>query len=698
MDKNPVTNILILAPSGANAEQVVNLIRKSGLSVFARKADSCVQLAELIGKQQWDLMLLIDCDPGMFTELNEVLLQSRHEFPALLLHSQPSPPNLPAMLAIGVDEVVDISDTEDKLQVDRLLHTVTRELTRLHELRAGRRATAALKDLEKRYQLLLANASDAVSYLHDGVHVYANAAYMDLFGYHSTEDMISTPLLNLVAEDDIPKVKEFLRKQSELDNRSCAFQAVGKDGRVFNAIMDGANVPYEGERALQLFIRPATGNTELKNAVRQIHNRDLLTGLLNRSSMHAQIEHAISDVVYERKSSTLLLIQLQNMDEIALVMGRPATNLLLGDIGSLLQKLLPADAVAGRLQSNELAVLIPELSSRDKKWLLALHDSINANLQPLVPQTLQLFAISGTAAVTADASDAEVILGRARYNISVQKNQRRLNYDGDGNRKLAPEEILKRMQGALSNGDFVLAFQPVVNLKADGLEHYEIRIRMRNSTGNDSELIYPPDFLEMANQHGLGEEIDRWVILSSLELLKSRNTPQLRLTINVTQNSITGATLIPWLVNKLHVLRQSTEQLILQISELDIISAPEKTSEFSRQLQEIGIKLAVTHFGCSLDPFRHLALVNAHFVKLDKALIQDLGIDAKQLETLQLIISRLHASSVQVIAPMIDQMGMLPLLWQANVNMVQGNCLQEPSDNMDFTFMQDEEITLRSFS
>jgi len=697
MDKKPITNILILAEPGANAEQIINLVRKSGCSVFARKAVNQSELLELIGQHHWDLLLLlVSTVADIPADIWAALAGPDTDIPALLLLNHDLQADQFLNLPSSIKAVLTVNDPDDIGQQAKLQRVVQRELENLHERRERRRATAALRDLEQRYRLLLASASDAISYLHEGVHVYANAAYMNLFGYSSPEEMISVPLLDLVTMDDIPAVKAFLRSQFDMDSRSCTFQAVRKDGSSFNAILDAAVVPYEGERALQLLIQPATGNTRLKNTIRQIHNRDLLTGLLNRASFLIQIEHALGDAVYDQKHSTLLLLQLQHLDKVDVVMGKSATNLLLADIGHLLQKLLPSDVLAGRLSNSEFGILIPANEGRSRDWSERLLESINAGLRPLVPQTLQLNAMAGSAAVTEEAVDAEVIVERARHNITARQNQER-NRGQLSVLDSRPNEILLGLREALADGNFVLVFQPVVNLKADGLEHYEIRIRMPIKSSAENALLFPPDFLEVANQHGLGEEIDRWVLLQAMDLLQLRDNPRLRFTVNLTQNSITGSTLLPWLADRLQELRQSTEQLILQVSELDIVSTPHKVEEFSRLLAELNLRLSITHFGCSLDPFRYLDMLQAHFVKLDRALLQDLDVEAKQREKLQTMVKGLHAHGLLVIAPMIDQIEMLPLLWQADLNMVQGNCLQEPGDSMDFSFMQDEEITLRSF-
>ena len=127
------------------------------------------------------------------------------------------------------------------------------------------------------------------------------------------------------------------------------------------------------------------------------------------------------------------------------------------------------------------------------------------------------------------------------------------------------------------------------------------------------------------------------------------------------------------------------------------MSSYQHVVKFCSQLDELNIKLSVTHFGCTLNPFQYLAKLPAYFVKLDKSLLNDLDFDDQQQERLEAIVSGLHAKGIRVIAPMIDKIKILPLVWQAEVNFVQGNCLREPSDKMDFNFVEDEEITLDSF-
>jgi EAL domain-containing protein (putative c-di-GMP-specific phosphodiesterase class I) len=256
----------------------------------------------------------------------------------------------------------------------------------------------------------------------------------------------------------------------------------------------------------------------------------------------------------------------------------------------------------------------------------------------------------------------------------------------------SPEQMFQRLEDAFAQEDFILAFQPVVSLKEDGLQRYEVRIRLQDN----GSLIYPPRFLELANQHGLGERIDRWVCGKSLQLLQERANPALRLTLNLTHNSVISEEFLPWLQQQLLALRLQPRQLTLQISELDMVSSPVHVARFCTQLRALDIPLSITHYGCTLQAGQHAVLQAADYVKLDKTLLSDINRDAARRERLHATVQSLHARGQRVLAPMIDKIELLPLLWQASVNFVQGNCLQEPSARMDFRFVQDEDITTSS--
>jgi EAL domain-containing protein (putative c-di-GMP-specific phosphodiesterase class I) len=80
-------------------------------------------------------------------------------------------------------------------------------------------------------------------------------------------------------------------------------------------------------------------------------------------------------------------------------------------------------------------------------------------------------------------------------------------------------------------------------------------------------------------------------------------------------------------------------------------------------------------------------------VKLDRSLLQNIDVDTRQRERLHEVVGTLHGQGISVIAPMIEDIKLLPMLWQAKVNFVQGNCLQQAADRMDFGVFNEEELS-----
>lgn len=686
MDQKTTINVLIVADVLADGEQLINILRKAGLSIHAEAVRNEDYLRERLHLKTWDLLCIFVGNKRLsLAQLHAVLVEMDQDLPALALGITQDCAVPATVLNIAV------SNLQDQQQCAQLVHFARNELNNLDVRRSLRKTSAALKELQQRYQLLLDSASDAVCYLHEGLHIYANQAYANLFGYHAGTELRSVPFLDLVDEQDMETVREFLRNPQS-SGKSCLFHGVtGADTRT-RLNMECAVVPYEEERSQQIIVRPATGNIELQSRMKAQQGKDLLTNLLNRNSLLERIEQAIANAIYERQHSALLLIALTDFDDYSALAGRPAANMLLADAARLLNKAAPDGVVLGRCGDNEFALLLPTArSARNEKLLATIQSTLGDGLQKLLSPGNAINVSAGLAAINELSPAAEIVIARARHNLTMRdmNNSGDLPTDPYG----TPEQMFQRLEEAFENEDFVLVFQPVVSLKEDGVQRYEVRIRLQDK----GYMISPPRFLELANQHGLGEKIDRWVAEKSLQVLQERGTPNLQLIVNLTHNSIVSPDFLPWLQQRMHDRRQAADNIVVQISELDIVSSPDEVKHFCQQLQQLRIDLSITHFGCTLTPFKYLPHESAAYVKLDKSLLEDIGLNLIQRDKLNTTVNALHAKGLLVIAPMIDQINLLPLLWQANVNFVQGNFLQAPTDKLDFTFVQDEELTLDSF-
>ena len=200
-------------------------------------------------------------------------------------------------------------------------------------------------------------------------------------------------------------------------------------------------------------------------------------------------------------------------------------------------------------------------------------------------------------------------------------------------------------------------------------------------------------FLPLANLNGVGEEIDRLVTGMALDSIRDTRAAE-RLLINITSNTLLSRTFLPWLSEKLRNDRIPSDQLVLQISEVDIHANPAQALDFCHGLRELHAAMAITHFGCALEPFAILDELKPVIVKLDETLVRDIIYSPQQIQNVQTMIRTLHERGLIVIAPQVEDMDVLPILWQTGADYVQGYCLQRPSDEMNYEFLHVEEITL----
>jgi multidomain signaling protein FimX len=683
MNPNAAHNILINPGSQGQAENLISLLRRAGIAIRSREFDGLHLPDDVPGGQNHDMVVLIADAVGPDCEaLLRQIHSSRRDIPCLLICRTPA--RWLPMLNLGAAALISESQLESAAGQVQFVYQVKRELEQLHQRREARRAASNVRELQQRLQLFMDNTQDAIACLQDGFHQYANAAWLRFFGFRTLGEINAVTFLDLVVEEDVERVKNFLRGPFQAGNQRCEFTALCRDGREILAALDSAVVSINGEQSLQLCVQPAHGNAAQSNAVRDAISRDLQSGLLNEEHLLRAINQAISSAVYQGRSSALIMLSSAQLAEFAVILGKTDMHLLLRDLASVLASRCPPQSILGRLDSGDFVVLTGDADTESCQALISKLEGMQTTVMPLIPNGLSMQISVGAAMITDEAPDAETLLIRARQHQAVRRHQQR-SHQG----MTQSSAVLELVRQAMQDESLLLVYQPTVCLKADLREYYEVRVRVPIA----DRLVYPGEFLEAANQHGIGERLDRYVIKHALAAIQTHNNEQLRLTINLTANSLLSQTLIMWLTQELQRQHQTPRQLILQISEIDFQSAPEQARAFCEQARDLGFELSLTHFGCSLDPFRMIGQLEVDFVKLDRSLLQNIALDSRQRERLNDVVSALHAQGIRVIAPMVEDVELLPMLWQANVNFVQGNCLQQPSDHMDFGLFYEEEVS-----
>jgi multidomain signaling protein FimX len=235
----------------------------------------------------------------------------------------------------------------------------------------------------------------------------------------------------------------------------------------------------------------------------------------------------------------------------------------------------------------------------------------------------------------------------------------------------------------------VLLFQPIISLRGDSDEHYEVFLRLTDEKG---DRLSPDHFLKLAIDHGVAGKIDRWVILQSIKLLSMHRSKghATRLTINLTFNSLVDPDFVQWLGVAIKAARLPSDAVIFQIAEPDTATYPREAREFLAGLRSLHCRSSLRHFGTVPEPFDNLQQLQVDFVKLDGGHIQKVNDRPEARETLTQMIRELQSHGKLTIVPMVESATVLAALWQAGANYIQGHYLQEPSTEMNYDFTSDD--------
>ena len=679
--------LLILEDSQNEAERLVSLFRNAGQATRVHRLTSSEDLADVL-QQTWDLLISAPRSENLEpSEAISAVRKQGKDIPIIQLIEGNDAEAITEALMLGAQRALPQGEDE------WLVLVASRELANLEDRRARRSAELALREAEKRCQLLLDSSVDAIAYVHDGMHIYANRAYLELFGYEDVEELEGMPMIDLIASCDQADFKSFLKNyQSMQGSAELVCGGVRADGGNFKASMHFSPASYDGEPCIQVVIRAESDNAELEK-LREISSQDLVTGLHNRNHFLELLDNAVERAVKAGQGASLAYLRVDRFASLQADLGLGNSDRLLAELAQILRAHFADKAQLARFGDDAFAVLVTDATPAQlEQSLTALLRKVDSHLFEIDGRTIQATLSIGVAALDEQTAKARDVIDRAHRCAEELSDGNALNIYNPAHELAAAAnrgEVTAMVQQALEQNSFRLLFQPVISLRGDSHEHYEVLLRLLDPQGVE---VPPGEFLGAAKDAGLAARIDRWVLLNSIKLLAEHRSKghSTRLFLHLSSSSLQDATLLPWLGVALKASRLPPDSLVFQIDENDAVAYLKQAKALVQGLTGLGCRIALSQFGCVLNPFNTLKHLNVDFVKIDGSYTQDLSRQENQ-EALKQLLTELHEQAKQTVVPFVDSATVLATLWQAGVGYIQGQYLQGPSQSMDYDFSSDDE-------
>ena len=680
--------LLLLDHSQNDAELMVSYLRNSGHATRAEYVDSKETFAELISSNHWDLMIArYEAQNLPYQDAVDEILKQDKDIPTIIVCDDYKAELVVETMMNGASALAAREDP------DHLLPIVRKELQSLAYRRELRSTLINLKEAEKRCNLLLANSKDAIAYVHEGMHIYSNDAYMALFDYDDEDELACIPIIDLVASDDQEAFKQFLkdyRNDSTKNDFTC--MVTRSDDSDIKVIMELTEATYDNEHCTQVIIRPDHDNEKLEAKLKEISSQDLLTGLYNRNHLTEQLETACSRAIQQNHPSAFMYIELDEFTTANLGVSVSDLDIILTDIAQVVQKELSNEGLCARIGDDDYGVLYNHADiNRCLEDGERLRRIIEDHLSEVNNRTIQVTASISVVPINETSTDSNEILTRATETIT--KAREASENKGNTVQLYVPEKpkltgesaMAEELKQAIEQNRLKVMFQPIISLRGDSREIYEALIRMIDEDGNEVE---PSDFLKAANLHGMSLAMDKWVIINSIKLLsahlaKGHNTV---LFINITAACLLEPTLPAWISKALRAARLPNDAIVFQIAEEDAVTHLKQAKEFTSKLAELKCKVSVSRFGCATNPYNTLKHLTVEYIKIDGSYTSQMEKSDEGFEELTDMINTIQGQGKMSIVPMIESASTLAQLWQTGVNYIQGYFLQAPTNAMNYDF------------
>lgn len=687
-------NLIVIDDSFDTEEKIVSSLRNQGYVARSSRVEDEEDLLETITSKKPDMIIYT---MGMvlisLKQTSDCLKKALVDTPLPIIAVDKKPAS--DVTTVMRSGAADLSSYD---KMDHLCLVIARELRAFRNWQKTSRLTAAFEESERRCSSLLDSSRDAIAYVHEGMHIYSNQSYLELFDIKAADELEGLPILDVVAKSNRDKFKAFLREYLEDTAKTVKvrLQLNKPDGTIFSGEIELSPASIEGEPCVQLIIRQESKNSEeLEAQLKLLSQRDQLTGLYNRQYCLEAIEAKISECEKGGQPAAVIQIQLDNFDQIKAQAGVVGADKFIVVIANALKQAANKDDIVARYMHSSFIVL----ANNQKKDTIGtytekLQTAMNEAEAEINEIKISTTSTCGITLIDHDSPECNEILLRAERAITeasdAGKNQIKLYMPAKG--ELTRQEVDAKFKGelteALKKDRFILHYQPIVSLHGDKDERYEVFVRLRSKETN--ELIPPQEFLPAAERIGMAIAIDRWVLYKTITLLIERwkSGHKTRFFIKLSASSIKDDTLIDWLIFQIKEKQLPKGSLIFSVKESVAVTHLKQTRVLSKKLKESDCGFLLDDFGLGTNPFQLLDHIHADYIRLDKSFVTDMQENPQCQETIKKIAEQAAGFSKLTIVQFVPDAASLSLLWGMGVNFIQGHFLQEPAAELHYDFTE----------
>jgi len=432
-----------------------------------------------------------------------------------------------------------------------------------------------------------------------------------------------------------------------------------------------------------------SGLKEHERQLEQIAHYDILTGLPNRALLSDRLRQAMIQTHRRKQKLAVAMIDLDGFKAVNDNHGHDAGDLLLTTLGTRMKHILREGDTLARIGGDEFVAVLPDLDDVEASVQM-FNRLLNAAAEPVLIGS-SIVSVSASVGATffprQEGVDADQLLreaDQAMYQAKLAGRNRYHIFDSTQDQfSLSRHESVKRIRQALTAREFILYYQPKVNMRTGEIVGAEALIRWQHPKQG---LLAPDKFLPFIEDNPLAVELGEWVIdtaLSQMEIWKAAglNIPvSVNLSAKHLQQSNFADRLRMLLAAHPLVSPSSFELEVLETSALENLA---RTSLVLEACCRLGVSFALDDFGTGYSSLTYLKRLPADVLKIDQSFVREILHDKESLAIMESILWLATALGRQVIAEGVETTEHGLMLLQRGYELAQGYGIARPMPASD---------------
>ncbi len=415
----------------------------------------------------------------------------------------------------------------------------------------------------------------------------------------------------------------------------------------------------------------------------RLESTDTLTGLANRRFFMEDLAHTLSIADRQMKQVALITMDLDRFQMLNDSLGHQFGDELLIKVSSRLNQLSDESVLVAYAGGDEFMICQQQLDDIDDVInLLGQIKQCFATPFEVQGERHSITATLGVAVYPQSGLDADTLLRNADVALYRAKEQGRNTYqfytEGMQEREVKRLELDKDLNQALANDEFVLHYQPQLDLETGEIRSVEALIRWQHPRRG---LLPPAEFIPLAEENGRISEIGRWVVKAACRQLtnwKGSACEHLRIAVNLSGRELDDEGLVDDIRAALTAENVPANRLELELTEEIFIQNIQHNRNQMARLHQLGVHLAVDDFGVGYSSLSYLRNFPVDLLKIDRSFITHVTERHDDAIITRAVINLAHNLGIQVLAEGVETEAQLHFLRNHRCNLAQGYLISRP--------------------